>query len=295
MNQQTTTPVHPLYALKPEWTVSRQSIHTDSLIVQQDIQPPDQIEYPSTSHHLLLFQLTFGTRQISHVGEQKHEGSFESGELILHPANYDGFYSWNSTDEAIVFIIEPDFLTRTAAQTECLNPDKIELNPVAIGRDPKIEQIARSFLSEMQQDGLGGRLYSETLATQLAIHLLREYCTFPAQLKQYEGGLSRSQLRTVISYIDAHLEDSIGLNTLAQISQINSTHYFCRLFKQSTGISPYQYVIRQRVEKAKQLLKQRELQLVDIALSCGFTDQSALTRTFKQCVGVTPSQYRRKL
>lgn len=290
-----TTAVHPLEFFKPEWTQSRQSVQMDSLIVQHDIQPPDTVEYSSLTHHMLAMMLTPGTRQVTHIGEQKHEGSFGISEFFLQPVTNPGFYSWDSTDESVTFIIEPDFLTRTAAQTECLNPDKIELNPVALGCDRKIEHIARCFLSEMQSEALGGRLYSETLATQLAIHLLRDYCTFSAQLKQYDKGLSRQQLKAVIRYIDANLEASISLKDLARVSGLNSHHYFCHLFKQSTGVSPYQYVIQQRIEKAKVLLQQHYLPLVEIALSCGFSSQSALSRTFRKCVGTTPRSYRRQL
>ncbi len=294
VSEPSTTAVHPLDVLKPEWTQSRQSVQMDSLVVQHEIQSPDSAESPPITHHLLILQLSHGTRQITRIGKQKHEGSFISGELFLQPSTCPAFYSWESTDESICFIIEPEYLTRTAAQTECLNPDQIELHPVALGRDPQIEYIARCFLAEMQNDALGGRLYSETLATQLAIHLLRNYCTFPAQLKQYEGGLSGKQLKAVIRYIDANLAASISLKDLARISGLNSNHYFCHLFKQSTGVSPYKYVIEQRIEKVKQLLKQ-DLPLVEIALECGFSDQSALSLTFRKCVGTTPRGYRRQL
>ena len=288
------TAVHPFELFKPEWTQSRQSVQMDSLIVQHDIQPPDSIEVPSITHHGLSMMLNTGSYQVTRIAEQKYEGSFAVGEFFIHPSNYAGFQSWDSTDEAIIFIIEPEYLARTAAQTECLNPDQIELNPVALGRDPQIEYIARCFLAEMQSEALGGRLYSEILATQLAIHLLRDYCTFPAQLKHYDKGLSRQQLKAVISYIDANLEASISLKDLARVSGLNSHHYFCHLFKQSTGVSPYKYVIEQRVEKVKQLLKQ-DLPLIEIALECGFSDQSALSRTFRKCVGTTPRGYRRQL
>ena len=70
--------------------------------------------------------------------------------------------------------------------------------------------------------------------------------------------------------------------------------YFVQMFKQSTGIAPYQYIIQQRVEKAKQLLKQ-DLPLVEVALECGFSSQSSLNRTFRKCVGTTPKGYRQKL
>ena len=96
-----------------------------------------------------------------------------------------------------MFVIKPAYLTRIAAASECLNPDLIEMNPFVLEYDRAIAQITRSFVYEMQSEALGGKLYFETLATQLAIHLLRRYCTYTAKLKRYERGLSHQQLRVV--------------------------------------------------------------------------------------------------
>lgn len=292
---QSQSAVHPAKINKPEWTVSCQSIQGDRLIVEHNIQPPDAIEHPLSTYHCIALHLSPVSRRVAYIGREKYEGSVTTGDFCLHPSTHSGFYAWETTDESITLLVKPDFLSRTAAQTECLNPDKIELRPIVISRDPQIEYIARSFLAEMQSEGLGGRLYSESLATQFAIHLLRNYCTFPLQLKQYEGGLSSRKLQAAIDYITTHLESSISLNDLARISQINSDYYFSRLFKQSTGISPYQYVIQQRIEKAKQLLKQDNLPLVEIALMCGFSSQSAFSRTFSKLVKTTPRSYRKQL
>ena len=166
----------------------------------------------------------------------------------------------------------------------------IELNPILCDRDPKLGYIARSFLAEMENDGIGGRLYSETLAIQLGIHLLRNYCTLPIKLKQYNGGLSSRKLQAAIDYIQANLEHKIGLNNLAKITKI-SPYHFSRLFKQSTGLTPHQYVIQQRIELGKKLLQQENLPITEIALMCGFAGQSSFTTAFRKLVGVTPKSY----
>ena len=291
MNQQATTAVHPLDILKPEWEVGRRSICLDSFIVRHDIQPPSQAKITNSSCHGIVTQLSHGDRQITYIGNCEYDGEFNPGEFFLLPAAFDSFQSYSTTDEAIIFIIQPNFLTRIAEQTECLNPARIELRPIVIGRDPIIEQIARSFLGEMQTEGLGGRLYSETLATQLAIHLLRQYCAFDIKLKQYNGGLSPRKLQTVIDYIETNLEEKIGLDALAKITQ-TSPYHFSRLFKQSTGITPYQYVIQQRIELGKQLLRKEELPIAEIAMMCGFANQSSFTTAFRKLLGVTPKNYR---
>lgn len=295
MNPQTTgqisEPVNPFNLFKPEWEVSRKSVHIDSLVAKYDIEPPDEIAFPPTTHHMMLLQLSHGEEQLTRIGNREYSGTFTSGEFFLHPARREAYYSWTTTDEAVVFLIEPAFLCRIARETECLDPDKIELKPILRDRDPHIEYMARSFLKEMQTEGLGGRLYSEALATQLAINLLRNYCTYPLKLKQYSGGLSPNKLRKAIDYIQANLEHKFGLNALAIITK-TSPYHFSRLFKQSTGLTPYQYVIQQRIELGKRLLEKEDLPIVEIALMCGFASQSSFTTTFRKLVGVTPKSYR---
>ncbi|MEM8722292.1 MAG: AraC family transcriptional regulator [Cyanobacteria bacterium P01_G01_bin.39] len=168
------------------------------------------------------------------------------------------------------------------------------MTPILKNRDPLLGQIVASFLREMNTEGLGGRLYSETLGTQLAIHLLRNYSVYPLQLKQYSGGLSPSKLQKVIEYIEANLASKISLNNLAQVAQI-SPSYFLRLFKQSTGATPHQYVTQRRVELGKRLLKQGKLPIVEIAMTCGFNSQSSFTKTFRRVVGITPKTYQKQL
>jgi AraC family transcriptional regulator len=82
--------------------------------------------------------------------------------------------------------------------------------------------------------------------------------------------------------------------TLEAIAQhLNmSVYHFCDLFKQSVGIAPYKYVLQQRVERAKLLLKDKERAIVDIALECGFANQTHLNRHFRKFTGITPKTYR---
>jgi AraC family transcriptional regulator len=130
------------------------------------------------------------------------------------------------------------------------------------------------------------------LATSL-IHLLRHYCAFEPTLKQYQGGLSRDRLRTAIDYIQANLDRKLTLEAIAQ--QLNlSLYYFCNLFTQSMGIPPYKYVLQQRVERAKQLLKDENRAIVDIALECGFANQTHLNKQFRKLTGMTPKVYRNR-
>lgn len=268
-------------------------IRVGDLAIEHTLDPPNELETSPCSHHFLLVNLSgSGTRQVNQFDGGEYDGSMNNGDFFFLPSGIPAHIAWETTDESITFIMSPDFLSHIAATTECLNPDKVELRSVLLDRDPQLETIARSFLYEMTTDGLGGRLYTESLANLLGIHLLRHYCTTPATLRTYKGGLSDFQLKCAIDYIRSHLDAQLSLENIA--AELNLSHfYFCALFKQSMGISPWQYVIGQRVERAKELLKNRELSISEVALACGFSNQSHLNKHFRSATGIAPGIYRR--
>ena len=105
------------------------------------------------------------------------------------------------------------------------------------------------------------------------------------------SGLPRWRLKRVLDYVDAHLAADIRLKDLAGAAAL-SAHHFSKLFRQSTGVSPYAYVLECRVERAKSLLRDSMMGVLDIALAVGFSDQSHFSKIFRRATGVTPSAYR---
>lgn len=153
--------------------------------------------------------------------------------------------------------------------------------------DPLICQISVALTSELESGCPSSRPYIDALTAALTAHLIRHYSPKPTEGGVSGCGLSNHQLKQVLGYINTHLDQNITLASLAS-SVGMSQYYFCRLFKQSMGITPYQYVLQQRVERAKHLLKQHQFSIADVALQCGFANQSHLNRHFKRIVGVTP-------
>jgi AraC-like DNA-binding protein len=119
----------------------------------------------------------------------------------------------------------------------------------------------------------------------------QKYSTKQPQSRDYPSGLPSYKLRQVIEYIQVHLEQDLNLTQLAELVGL-SQYYFVRLFKQSVGVAPYQYVLQCRVERAKQLLQKNNLAIAEVALCCGFADQNHLTRVFRRLTGTTPKAYR---
>jgi AraC family transcriptional regulator len=123
--------------------------------------------------------------------------------------------------------------------------------------------------------------------------LVQNYSVSKPALDFKASGLPQSQLKQVIDYMKANLAQDLSILDLAILTNMSESH-FSRSFKQSVGISPYQYLVQQHVERAKQLLGQQSITISTIALDCGFANQTHLTKVFRQMTGMTPKAYQRR-
>nr|WP_242050579.1 AraC family transcriptional regulator [Oculatella sp. FACHB-28] len=153
-----------------------------------------------------------------------------------------------------------------------------------------IQSIISTLKAEAEIEGIGSHLLVDSFKTTLAIHLLRHYCTTKPNLSNNSGSLSQAKLRQVTDYINEQLHQDLKLSEIAAIAQL-SPYHFLRLFKQSTTLTPHQYILQRRVERAKSLLQHSELSIAQIATRVGFADQSHFTRCFKRALGMTPKQW----
>jgi AraC family transcriptional regulator len=286
-----TTVPHP-----PECTslpiLSSQNQGWENILVEQFQHPSGEgITHYSDEHMICLSLAPRPVRLLQIKGGRTHAGLYGKGDISITPAKTAFFARWDGNDHYLQIRIASRFIQNVARETIDINPDRLELRLEFRTRDPHIESIGMMLLAELKQENLGGRLYIESLANILAVHLLRQYSAPKPQLSVYEGGLPERQLLQVLEYINEHLNQDIRLADLAQLLGMSQFH-FSHLFKQSIGTAPYQYLLQQRVERAKQLLKQTERSIMDIALDCGFNSHSHLSKQFRQFTGMTPRAYR---
>jgi AraC family transcriptional regulator len=183
--------------------------------------------------------------------------------------------------------IDPSLIEQVARETGKAN--HVEL-PLRLGvRDRQIEHIILALKAELEAACPSGRLYGDALAVALSAHVLGKYAAYDPDT--HGAGLPPCRLRRVVEYINDNLTEDLTLAELAAVAGMNP-HHFSRAFKQSAGCPPHRYVIKCRVERAKKLLEDDSLSLVEVGLSVGFQNQSHFTTLFHRLTGVTPRTYR---
>jgi AraC family transcriptional regulator len=247
----------------------------------------DISDVTAMSHHLTLQLGTPKTVELKVNGKFSRQQMIP-GNVCITPAQHLHAIRWRNDMEVLSMTLEPSFVMRALQESV---PDRVELVMHRGQNDPLIREILLALKVELEAGCPSGRLYGEAMGTALAVHLLKTYTTLQSTPFQSEDGLPQHKLTEVLEYTQAHLDQDIRLADLAALTGMSQYH-FCRLFKRSLGVTPHQYVMQQRIERSKHLLKQKDLAIADIALMCGFKSQSHLTTLFRKSTGTTPKSFR---
>jgi AraC family transcriptional regulator len=145
--------------------------------------------------------------------------------------------------------------------------------------------------SELQWQQAHSDLNLEALKRLLAVTLLRQYSISSKKILNKSDELPPNKLQRAIAYINDHLGEGLSLHKIAAVVEI-SPYYFARLFKEATGVALHRYLTNRRMEKAKQLLSEQNLSIVQVAKQVGIGSQSHFNRLFRNYTGTTPNAYR---
>jgi AraC family transcriptional regulator len=269
-------------------TLSSEGTNWRGIRTAQCIQPTHETpEFSLGAHTIYLSKPVGGQAENGRIQE-----AFLSRHIEIYPAHHAHQMSWQGDIEFIHLYLDPSSMQQVVSEATKGRP--IELLPQLNIQDPLIRSLGMTLISELKFNREQSRLYAETAAALLSVHLFQHYSAWKQVVKEYTGGLSQGNLQQVLDYINSYLDQNLSLNELANLVHI-SPYYFARLFKQSTGIAPHQYVTRCRIKKATQLLTQRSLSVLEITQQVGFQSQSHFTTLFHRSLGVTPTEYRRSL
>jgi AraC family transcriptional regulator len=281
----------PLFPVLSSVTSDRVKWDGVTLHSFQDIPPCEIAEHVHPTHTLSLLTSS-GANVEWTTGGRTRRALNGAGSLYLLPAGTRDRLGWDAPTSRIVVTLESRIITKAFEETAHRNT--FELVEHWTLRDEHLARLILALHADLADGSPAGRLYGESLSLALAVYLARRYGVPNHKTWGHRGGLPGHRLRLVIDYVRAHVDRDIPLADLANLAGM-SPHYFTELFRKTTGQTPHQFVLAERIDRAKRLLRNPTLTALDVAVLVGFADASHFTKVFSRIVGVTPSRYRADL
>ncbi len=219
---------------------------------------------------------------------------YAEGVTTIYDLRRDPLADIRDPFHALVLHLPLKALGHVADEANAPHIDELRYGPGIGMDDPIVQQLLSSFIPAMTKPEEVCPVYVDYVALALAAHVAYAYGGIQLAQRPPVGGLAPCQERRAKELLSANLDGEVPLNKLAAECGL-SVHHFARAFRISTGVPPHRWLLQHRVERAKDLLRNSTMPLADVAVACGFADQSHFTRVFAARVGVSPGAWRRML
>jgi AraC family transcriptional regulator len=246
----------------------------------------DARDYQAPTHHTLSCYISGGTGTFR---REQPGATGAPGKLCVLPADHQSAWVINGAIRlAHVYVSQEQFALGCVTLLD-REPRELQLREITFFDD---EQQTRRFhqLIQLNWSEPGERLLTSSLASELLDHALLSQVGMRSGL-QLKGGLAAYQRRQLVDMIEQQLAEPLNIGQLAAHCAL-SPYHFARMFRQSFGVPPHQYLLARRLARARDLLRNSAMGLGDIALACGFASASHFANRFKQTLGGTPGEYR---
>ncbi len=168
---------------------------------------------------------------------------------------------------------------------------EVELRHSRKFANPRLSALVAAVHAEMVTGFSSGRLFLDSVEQAMAVALVKDHAVRHRPVEIYRGGLGSARLRRIKELVQAKMEDDLSLDEMAQSVGLSTAH-FARMFRKSTGETPHQFVLRQRIERAKAMLRAPDARVLDVAVACGFKTQQHFAQVFRDVCGVSPTEHR---
>lgn len=217
------------------------------------------------------------------------KNSFRPGPVVILRRNTEIQSAWTSNSWPTMLLQIDNTNFQHMAPNE-VNAIERSLVSALTTDDHRLATLMMAMREEVKGGCVSGRLYGESLSLALLAYLAGKYAT-PRRADDCVAGLSAAHKRSIVEYIRANLTSIISVAELAGLVQMSPSH-FSRMFKSSFGMTPYRFVMQERIEGAKQMLSSTKSTATQVAMAFGFSSQSHFAKVFHQFTGVTPKQYK---
>ena len=249
----------------------------------------DRLRYCNKNTHTLSMYFKGG---IETCRTDIDSGFGGPGKFCLMPKDSESRWQIGTPQEFVHLYFDDDYIKQLGLEVLDLDPRKVAMPEQIFCENPLLQALYTHHIQQV--DWSGEQPMAVKQLTDTILFTLLETLKLKSPGKPLTGGLAPKILGLVLDYIQVNFASKILLADLATIAGLSEFH-FCRMFKQSTAFTPQAYLTKVRLEHAQQLLKDRYLTLADIALQCGFNNQSHMGRQFKSQYGVTPAKYRKQM
>jgi len=238
----------------------------------------------------LMMALRTGSIEVGTRRSEMMRFTFGAGEMCLVPRHVE---TWLRTDELHYLYLSVDISDAALAAACGGTRGDVELRRVGKLVDARLGALATAVNAERVAGFPSGRLFLDSVEQALAVALVNGYAVPHRSVQTYRGGLGSARLRRIKEFVHAKIEDDLTLCEMAQAVEL-STAYFSRMFRKSTGETPHQFLLRQRLERAKEMLRSANARVMDVAVACGFKSQQHFAQAFRHLCGVSPTEYRQE-
>jgi AraC family transcriptional regulator len=239
---------------------------------------------------VLIMALRTGSAEIGLRRSEMMRLTFGAGEMCLVPRHFE---TWVRTDDLHYLYLSVGISDAALAAACDGTRGDVELRRVENLVDARVGALAAAVNAERVAGFPSGRLFLDSVEQALAVALVNGYAVRHRSVQTHRGGLGSARLRRIKEFVHAKIEDDLTLCEMAQAVEL-STAYFSRMFRKSTGESPHQFLLRQRVERAKEMLRSANARVMDVAVACGFKSQQHFAQVFRHVCGASPTDYRQE-
>ena len=256
---------------------------------------PFQATESAICHPSLIYHLSRPTEVSRKIeGARRERALIGPRCLTLTPGGATTQWQHAGRPEILQVYLRQSIYASAVSEMYGCDASAAEIVPRFAVLDPLLEQLCLSIASALRDGTVKDGLYTDTLAQMLAVHLAREYSSRsrPSRVPPLQG-MSGWKMRRLVGFIEDNLDGDLSLDAMAAEVSV-SPLYLPRVFKAAFGQPPHQYVLRRRIDRAMELLRNTDSPIVDVALASGFSSQSHLSNWFQHLLGVSPAAYRRR-